>query len=169
MEPRFATLVLEALKKARVKIVVGLPDSLLKGVYEAAREDVDLEYVLVTNEAEGASVAAGAWSGGVRSVLVMENSGVRVACEALARLGLVHGIPVVMLMGYRGDIGERFHWGINHGLTMEPLFNAMRIPYLLVDRQDQIVSCITRAVTHAANSMYHVAIVFRHPLVGSSE
>ena len=55
----------------------------------------------MTNEAEGASVAAGTWITGGRSVLVMENSGLRAACEALARLGLVNGVPVTMLM----DIG----------------------------------------------------------------
>lgn len=61
----------------------------------------------MTNEGEGASIAAGAWIAGGRSVLVMENSGLRAACEALARLGLVNGIPVTMLMGYRGDLGSR--------------------------------------------------------------
>ena len=111
MEPRLAALVIEGLKHARVRFVVGLPDSMLAGVYVAAGKDPDIRYVAVTNEAEGASVAAGAWITGGRSVLVMENSGLRAACEALSRLGLVNGIPVTMLMGYRGDLGERFHWG----------------------------------------------------------
>ncbi len=165
MQPKLAALVLEGLKQAHVRVVVALPDTLLKGVYEAASRDPELRYIPVTNEAEGAAVAAGAYAGGQRSVLVMENSGLRAACEALARLGLVNALPITMLMGYRGDVGERFHWGLNHGVTMEPILQALRIPSLMVDREDEIVPAVGRAVIHAVNSQYHSAVVFRYPLV----
>ena len=166
MDQRLASLVMEGLKRARVRFVIALPDSLLAGVYQAAAEDPDIRYVPVTNEAEGASVAAGTWVAGARSVLVMENSGLRAACEALARLGLVNGIPVTMLMGYRGDLGERFFWGVNHGITMEPFLQMMRIPYWIIDREEQIVPTVARAVIHGVSSLYHSAVVFRAPLVG---
>lgn len=166
MEARLAKLVLDGLKAAHVRVVVALPDTMLKGVYAAAARDPDLRYIPVTNEGEGASVAAGAWAGGHRAALVMENSGLRMACEALARLGVMHAIPVPMLMPYRGDVGERQHWGVNHGVTMEPLLEALRIPYLIVDREDAIVSSVRRTVVHAVNSQYHAAVVFRYPLVG---
>ena len=48
MEPRYASLVIEGLKRARVRFVVGLPDSLLAGLYAAADEDPDIKYVSVT-------------------------------------------------------------------------------------------------------------------------
>jgi sulfopyruvate decarboxylase subunit alpha len=165
MEPRLASLVIEGLKSAHVRFVVGLPDSMLSGVYVAAERDPEIKYVAVTNEAEGASIAAGAWITGGRSVLVMENSGLRASCEALARLGLVNGVPVTMLMGYRGDLGEPFHWGVNHGMTMEPLLGALRIPYWIVDREEQIVPTIRQAVIHGISSLYHSAVIFRTPLV----
>jgi sulfopyruvate decarboxylase subunit alpha len=165
VQPRLAALVLQGLKQAQVRVVVALPDTLLKGVYQAAAKDPALRYIPVTNEAEGAAVAAGAYAGGKRSALIMENSGLRASCEALARIGLVNAFPVVMLMGYRGDVGERFHWGLNHGITMEPLLEAMRIPCLMVEREDDIVASIGRAVIHAVNSQYHSAVVFRYPLV----
>lgn len=165
MQPHLAKLVLKGLKQARVRVVAALPDTLLKGVYEAAAKDPAIRYIPVTNEGEGAAVVAGAYAGGKRSVLVMENSGLRAACEALARIGLANAFPVVMLMGYRGEVGERWHWGLNHGITMEPLLQAMRIPYLMVDREENIVSSVERAVIHGVNSQYHSAVVFRQPLV----
>ena len=168
MKARLAQLVMDGLKKAHVGLVVALPDTLLAGVYEAAGKDKEIRYIPVTNEAEGASLVAGSWAGGKRAVLVMENSGLRVACEALARLGFMHELPVPMMFGYRGDVGERFHWGVNHGITMEPLLNAMRIPYLMVDREEDIVSSVARGIVHAVNSQYHSAIVFRRPLVGEN-
>jgi sulfopyruvate decarboxylase subunit alpha len=165
VKPHLARLVMEGLKRAQVRVVSALPDTLLKGVYEACAADPEIRYIPVTNEAEGAAIAAGAYAGGRRSVLVMENSGLRVACEALARIGLVNTFPVVILMGYRGDVGERWHWGVNHGVTMEPLLQALRIPCLMVDREDAIVSSVERAVVHGVNSQYHCAVVFRYPLV----
>jgi sulfopyruvate decarboxylase subunit alpha len=149
----------------RVEVVAGLPDTLLAEVYRLVDADPAFRYVRVGNEAEGAAIAAGAWIGGARSVLVMENSGLRSSCEALARLGLASGVPVTMLVPYRGDVGEAFVYGVNHGLTMEPLLEAMRIPYLFVDCEKDIASSIRRAVTHAVTSLYHVVVVFREPLV----
>jgi sulfopyruvate decarboxylase subunit alpha len=160
-----AALVLEGLKRARVGLVVGLPDSLLNHLYKAAEDASEPRYVQVGNEAEGAAVAAGAWMVGMSSVLIMENSGLRSACEALARLGLASGVPVTMLMGYRGDVGERFVYGINHGITMEPLLKAMRIPHLMIDREEDVVPAVIRGVTHAVSSLYHVAVILRDPLV----
>lgn len=165
MEAELAKEVITGLKDARVQFVVGLPDSTLLGVFRAAAADQELRFVPVTNEAEGVSVAAGIWASGKRSVLMMENSGLRAACEALSRLGLVNGVPVPMLMGYRGDLGERFNWGINHGVTMEPLLQAMRIPYRIINRREEIRPVVKATVIHATSSQYHAAVVFRAPLI----
>ena len=165
MEPHIASLVIDGLKQAHVRFVIALPDTLLRGVYAAADKDPELRYIPVTNEAEGASIAAGTWSVGARSVLVMENSGLRSACEPLARLGLATGIPVTMLMPYRGDLGEQFEWGIDHAIWMEPMLQVMRIPYKLVDRQEDIVHAVSSAVIHAVSSLYHTAVIFRYPLI----
>jgi sulfopyruvate decarboxylase subunit alpha len=165
MSSATASLVVDALKAAHVEVVAGLPDTLLGELYKQVETDRELRYVRVGNEAEGAAIAAGAWVMGSRSVLVMENSGLRSSCEALARLGLASGIPVVMLMPYRGDVGERFVYGVNHGLTMEPLLRTMRIPYLFLDDAEAIPRTIARAVTHAVSSLYHVAVIFREPLI----
>lgn len=165
MRAATATVVVDALRRAKVEVVAGLPDSLLGDVYKQIEDDPGLRYVRVGHEAEGTAIAAGAWITGARSAVVMENSGLRSSCEALARLGLASGVPVVMLMPYRGDIGERTVYGINHGLTMEPLLHALRIPYLFVGDEREIEPSISRAVTHAVSSLYHVAVIFREPLV----
>ncbi|MBK1452278.1 hypothetical protein, partial [Klebsiella variicola] len=84
---------------------------------------------------EGAGICGGVFLSGKRAVLVMENSVLRAAIEPLARMGLGGGIPVVMLMSYRGELGENNWWAIPHGQTMEPLLAAMRIPYRVITRE----------------------------------
>ena len=155
-----ADLIIRGLKEAGVSVVCALPESHLKPVYVKALEDPDFRYIPVTNEGEGTSIAAGVWLTGQKAVMIMENSGLRMATESLSRLGLTHGIPVVLLMSYRGDLGEPNWWGIPHGITMEPLLNALRIPYVVVRKDEDIVKAITNARRSADTSKYHTAIVF---------
>ena len=117
--------VIRGLKKAGVSIVCYLPDSLFKELYPALDADPDIRTIRVTNEGEGAAICGGVFLSGKRAVLVMENSGLRASAEPLARMGLGAGIPVVMLMSYRGELGENNWWAIPHGITMEPMLDAL--------------------------------------------
>jgi hypothetical protein len=64
-----------------------------------------------------------------------------------------------MLMSYRGDLGEPNWWAIPHGVTMEPLLQALRIPYTVVRSISDIRSTLTKAFTSAYTSMYHYAVI----------
>ncbi|MFQ5694027.1 MAG: thiamine pyrophosphate-binding protein [Nitrospinota bacterium] len=159
MQPSAVQRVLEGLKEAGVSVVCYLPDSLLKELYPAIEKDPEIRAIPVTNEGEGAAICGGVWLSGKRAALVMENSGLRAATESLARMGMGAGIPVVMLMSYRGDLGENNWWAIPHGMTMEPLLNAMRIPYRVVRQEDEIKQAIVDAFEHAYTAYYHAAVV----------
>jgi sulfopyruvate decarboxylase subunit alpha len=150
--------VITGLKRAGVSIVCYLPDSLLKELYPALDADPDIRTIQVTNEGEGAAICGGVFLSGKRAVLVMENSGLRASIEPLARMGLGAGIPVVMLMSYRGELGENNWWAIPHGITMEPLLDAMRTPYRIVRETAEIEQSIVDAVTWSHTAYYHSAI-----------
>ena len=128
MKESSAKIVVEGLKEAGIDHIVCLPESMLVPIYSMLREDPFFKFIFVTNEGEGASICGGLWLGGKKAVLIMENSGLRMACEALARLGMTNSIPVLMIMCPRGEIGEVNWWGIPHTLTMEPVLKALRIP-----------------------------------------
>jgi sulfopyruvate decarboxylase subunit alpha len=157
--------VISGLKKAGVSVVCYLPDSLFKELYPALDRDPDIRTIRVTNEGEGAAICGGIWLSGKRCALVMENSGLRASIEPLARMGMGAGIPVVMLMSYRGDLGENNWWAIPHGMTMEPLLNAMRIPYRVVSEEEGIERAITDAYAWTYAAYYHSAIVLSGELV----
>lgn len=159
MKEEVAKLVRDGLKEAGIDTIIALPDSRLKELYPLLAADPEFRYIPVTNEGEGVSIAAGFWLGGKNPIMIMENAGFRVACEPLARLGLTHGIPVLMILSDVGMIGERNWWGIGHGITMEPLLKAMRIPYLMVKYKDEVAEAIKKSKLHIATSLYHVAII----------
>jgi sulfopyruvate decarboxylase subunit alpha len=149
----------QGIKQAGASIVCYLPDSHLKELYEAVVNDPELRSVCVTNEGEGVGICGGVFASGKRSVMIMENSGLRVASESLARLGLGHGIPVVMIMSFRGEFGEPNWWGIPHGITMEPVLEALRIPHQIVRSDEEVETAIVNAFEHAYASSYHTAVV----------
>src|SRR3972149_1793147 len=110
MAVAFATEVVEGLKEAGVSFLCILPDSRLGDVFDLAVADPALTVVPCANEWEGVTIAAGAWLGGKKAAMVMENSGLRLAREHVARLGAGHGRHVPLVDHHRGAMGDRMSW-----------------------------------------------------------
>ena len=159
MKPSAVDAVIGGLKRAGVSIVCYLPDSLLGDLYPALDADPGIRTIRVTNEGEGAAICGGVFLSGKRAMLVMENSGLRASAEPLARMGLGSGIPVVMLMSYRGELGEKNWWAIPHGITMEPMLAALRIRYQVVRQEEAIERAIVDAFSWSYAAYYHAAVV----------
>ena len=140
MEIEKAQTVVEGLKEAGINFAVGLPDSQFHEVYDMITKDPAFKYVGVGNEGEGAAVAMGAWCGGKKPALIIATSGLLVATFSLARLHLKE-IPLVLLIPYRGDLGDPRWMGIYKKYT-EPMLNVMDIPYRVVNRSAEIKGAI---------------------------
>jgi sulfopyruvate decarboxylase subunit alpha len=97
--------------------------------------------------------------GGRRPALIMENSGLRVAAEYIARISLGTGVPVLLLLSYRGDLGETEHWGIPHGIVVEPLLAALRVPYQIVRDPADLRQAIKRAQRLAQAQLHPAAVL----------
>lgn len=165
MDDSAVNVIIRGLKKAGVSIVCYLPDSLFKELYPALDADPDIRTIQVTNEGEGAAICGGIFLSGQRAALIMENSGLRASVEPLARMGLGAGIPVVMIMSYRGDMGENNWWAVPHGITMEPVLQALRIPYSIEREEARIEQAILDAYELAYSSYYHTALALSGSIV----
>jgi sulfopyruvate decarboxylase TPP-binding subunit len=140
MEREKAQQVVQGMKEAGINFAVGLPDSQFHEVYEIITQDPGFQYVGVGNEGEGAAVAMGAWCGGKKTALIIATSGLLVATFSLARLHLKE-IPLVLIVPYRGDLGDPRWMGIYKKYT-EPMLNVMDIPYRVVTRSAETKSAI---------------------------
>ncbi len=158
--PEYARIFVDGLKEAGVGLVTALPESLLRSVYRLCAEDPDIRYIPVSNEGEMPGICAGAYVVGGKALMIMENSGLRQASEPIARFSFRSGIPMVMALSYRGDFGEPNFWGHNHAQTMEPMLDALRIPYRFIRRHDQIKPALRRAFAHADASQWPAALIF---------
>lgn len=166
MKPECVKAAMEAFHEIGVNFVAGLPDGWLLPLHEAVREAPGIEYVAVPHEGIGVSICAGAWLGGKKAVMLMENSGLRVATETIARICMAGDIPVLLLMPYRGDIGDTEYWAVPHGIVVEPLLKALRIPYTVVrDSADDLKKQILRAHNLMNASEYPVAVLISGDIV----
>jgi len=159
MQQEVTRAIVEGLHDAGIDFVSYLPESWLHDAYDALLADDRFEVVLGTNEGECVAICAGAWLGGRKAAAIFENSGLRVAAETLARLGIGHGIPVLMIMPFRGDLGDRDWWAQPHGLTLVPVLEALGIRYRIVREAADVRPSITRAWQTVHSSKSPVAIV----------
>ena len=147
------------LEDAGIDFVSGLPDGWQRNVHELVEGNDRFQYAPVCNEGVGFSMCAGAWLGGRKPALIMENSGLRVASEYIARISLGTGVPVTLLCSYRGDVGETEHWGIPHGIVAEPLLQALRIKYLVVRRVAALRAAVMRAHRISEAQLHPAAVL----------
>lgn len=157
MQSQKAATIVQALKEAGVDFAVGLPDSQFHEVYKLIEEDPQMAYVGVTNEGEGAAVAMGAWFGGKKPVLIIATSGLLVATFSLARLWL-KGVPVLLLIPYRGDLGDPRWMGLYKKVT-EPVLKVLDIPYRVIDDPDKVKQEIGNAQRCASAWLASVAVL----------
>lgn len=157
MKPSSASLVVDALKKNDIRLIAVLPDSWMFEVYELICKDPYSKVVPVTHEAEGVCICAGAWCAGLRAAIVMENSGLRSATEALGRL---YCFPVLLLMSYRGDVGDRAFSGRPIGRTTEPLLQVLEIPYVTVRKEGDIPVAVRDVTQTLDTALGPVALLF---------
>jgi len=118
---------------------VSIPDGESRHLYHALLEEESIEVYLPTREGEGIALAAGLWVGGRRPLVVLQNTGLMEAGDALRGCGIGPGIPLVLLIGWRGYQGAmegRLPIDSAYPYT-EPLLDAWGVPHRrLMDDDD---------------------------------
>ena len=124
--------VVREFKASNVTHVVHLPDSETNWLYQLMEAEPSMDLVPVAREGESIAIAAGLLVGGSRPVVLIQNTGMFEAGDSIRGVGLDLGLPLVMLVGYRG-------W-TRHGPTpdsaarfTEPILRAWGVTYYLVE------------------------------------
>jgi len=82
-----------------------VPDSVLQDVLAALDESCaprGIPFVSAYREDSAVGMACGAYLGGARPVVLMQNSGLGYSLNALTSLSQPFGIPLTLVIGYRG-------------------------------------------------------------------
>ncbi|MGZ5006854.1 MAG: phosphonopyruvate decarboxylase [Methylobacter sp.] len=98
------TLEFEGVLKAHgYRLFSGVPCSLLQPLINLAGNS--LNYVPAANEGEAVAIAAGAQLGGMKSAVLLQNSGLANALAPLTSLTNICELPVTGFVGFRGEPG----------------------------------------------------------------
>lgn len=128
--------VVAALKDCGVTHVVWLPDSEL-GTWEAALTGpAGLPLVRVCREGEAMAVAAGLMLGGKKPIVLIQCTGLFESGDALRNVVHDLKLPLFLIVGVRNWYAhQEGKSGDSCPVFTEPILQAWRIPYTLLDRR----------------------------------
>ena len=120
--------VYQGLKLAGIDFATSVPCVNLQKLLNLVGEDPKIIHIPVTREEEGVGICAGAWMGGRRPALLMQNSGLGNSINALASLDFLYKIPLLMIISHRGGEGEPIVGQVPMGRLTTKLLDCMEIP-----------------------------------------
>src|SRR6478609_12049487 len=121
--------VYDALKASGVRLMSALPETWLVHLIRMAEDDPEMVMVRLAKEEEGVGISAGAHFAGVKSAMLMQNHGFLASINGIVSFAHLYKIPLLMLISYRGSLGERDPWQTQGGNITESILRAMGIPY----------------------------------------
>jgi sulfopyruvate decarboxylase subunit alpha len=158
-------IVYDALKANGIRLLSALPETWLVHMIRMAEEDPGMILVRLAKEEEGVGISAGAHLAGVRSAMLMQNHGFLASINGIVSCAQLYRIPLLMLISYRGEFGERDPWQTEGGAVTEELLRALRIPVAYLDDRPSVASRIADAQTLALSSNKPVALLLCRTLM----
>lgn len=120
--------IIKAMRDNHIDFVTTVPCKQLAGVIKIIEQSDDIIHVPSNREDEGMGLCAGAYMGGRRSAIIMQNTAIGVTINALATLIQYYHMPLPMLISYRGEIGEPVACQVEMAVHTKALLAQLSIP-----------------------------------------
>ena len=114
--------------KNKIEFVTTVPCKQLAGVINEIEASKDIYHIPSNKEDEGMGLCAGAYMGGKRSAIIMQNTAIGVTINTLVTLIQYYNIPLPMLISYRGEIGEPVACQVEMAVHTKALLDQLNIP-----------------------------------------
>lgn len=121
-----------------IELVTTVPCKQLAGVIKEIDASDDIYHIPSNKEDEGMGICAGAFMGGKRSAIIMQNTAIGVTINTLATLIQYYRMPLPMLISYRGELGEPVACQVEMAVHTKALLNQMNIPTYHFHRKSDI-------------------------------
>jgi sulfopyruvate decarboxylase subunit alpha len=121
-----------------VSFVTTVPCKQLAGVIEEIDRRPEFMHVPSNKEDEGMGLCAGAFMGGKRAAIIMQNTALGVTVNTLATLIQFYRMPLPMLISYRGELGEPVACQVEMAVHTKALLAQLHIPTFHFHRQSDV-------------------------------
>ena len=156
------------LKAADVRQMAYVPDAGHTTLINLFSADPDVISNVLTTEEEGVAIAAGAWLGGQRSVLLMQSSGVG-NCINMLSLSAIGRFPLLMLVTMRGEWAEFNPWQVPMSQATQPALEAIGVRVMRADTAADLVETVESAAALAYEADQQVAVLIGQRLIGKKK
>ena len=119
--------IVDGLIEHNVNFVTTVPCKQLAGVIEIIEKTPQIMHVPSNKEDEGMGLCAGAWMGGKRPCIIMQNTALGVTVNTLATLIQFYQMPLPMIISYRGELGERVACQVEMAVHTKALLDQLHI------------------------------------------
>ena len=157
--------VYRVLKAADVRQMAFVPDAGHSTLIKLFAADPDVISNVLTTEEEGVAIAAGAWLGGQRAVLLMQSSGVG-NCINMLSLSAIGRFPLLMLVTMRGEWAEFNPWQVPMSRATQPALEAVGVRTLRADTPEDLVETVDAAAALAYGADQQIAVLIGQRLIG---
>lgn len=164
----------DSLNNMGVDFFTGVPDSLLNDfcIYMTTNLSSN-QHVMAANEGNAIGIAAGHYMAtGKLPLVYMQNSGIGNATNPLLSLthNCVYGIPMILVIGWRGDPSINDHAQHKKQGELTPiLMKDMDIPYEILDSDDSVIEKFRWAVNKAKEISSPVALIAKKAILTQKE
>ena len=122
------------LKENGFDFYTGVPCSILSDIINYLSKSDRFVYVPATREDEALGIAVGAYMGGKRPVVLMQNSGLGNSIDALTSLILLYRFPILLIISWRGYLGKDAPEHLLMGKYMLDFLKVMNLPIKILSR-----------------------------------
>lgn len=119
--------ILEALYKADIRIITGVPDGWIVPLIDAFSKDERFTYIPAAREEECFGIASGAVMAGKKAMVLIQNSGFLNAVGCYTTLCQKYQTPFVVLVAHRGGINDSNSYDPNKFRGFEAVTQSMNI------------------------------------------
>ena len=153
------------LAAAGVRVVGYVPDAGHKRLIERCHADPKIHAVPLTTEEEGVGLAAGAWLGGERCVILMQSSGVGNIVNVLGMVKVCR-FPLVMVVTMRGEAGEFNPWQVPMGESTARVLQTMGVAVRQAGEAQAIAPHVRAALRLAYDAQGAEAVLIAQKVIG---
>lgn len=164
----------KSLEDQGIDFFTGVPDSLLNDfcLYLCHHYGND-RHIMAANEGNAIAIATGHYlATGKIPVVYMQNSGIGNATNPLLSLAheSVYGIPMILVIGWRGDPAIKDHAQHKKQGELTPvLMKDMDIPYEILDNDETVIEKFSWAASKAKEISSPVALIAKKGILTQKE
>lgn len=165
MASNWSSDVFGVLKDLEVRQVAYVPDAGLDDLLKLCGADPTMRLVSLTSEEEGVALAAGAWLGGQRSVVLMQSSGIGNIINMLSMIR-VCTFPLLLIATMRGETGETNPWQVPMGKNAGTILEQAGVAVRRVDAEASAKEAVREAGMQAFTHESANAVLIAQSVVG---